>query len=260
MNKENGKGVLFGVLGVMTLIIAILGASLAYFTATARSDKAVQIQAATVTINYKEGTKIEVSDIIPAKQSIAYTASLKTDGKCTDSKGRNICATYDFSITNDGEAPLDLNGTIVNVTEVPEDLTTCNLDPENEEVCAQFKNLSYVVYEVTKTDETEVLTPLLKDENGNAIATRFDTSGSSNQLFADGTSNNLTIDKPNKESGETEVVREFRMLVWLNEAYEGDDVNQAEGTEGNQDFEQGLKYTGTVLIKLANDSDKVTAE
>ena len=53
MEKEDKRGIFFGVIGVLTLIVAIIGASFAYFTINASSNKnAVTVNAATVKIVY----------------------------------------------------------------------------------------------------------------------------------------------------------------------------------------------------------------
>ena len=39
--KNNGKGIFYGVIGVATLVVAIIGATFAYFTATAQAGENV---------------------------------------------------------------------------------------------------------------------------------------------------------------------------------------------------------------------------
>ena len=61
MNKEDKRGIFFGVVGVLTLIVAIIGATLAYFSINAQSEKnALIVQAASVQIVYEDGNKIEI--------------------------------------------------------------------------------------------------------------------------------------------------------------------------------------------------------
>ena len=76
MNQESGKGIIFGVLGILTLIIAIMGASLAYFTATAMDTdpEKIIVQAATVTISYDNGRNLEAKDLIPSSFAAAEWA------------------------------------------------------------------------------------------------------------------------------------------------------------------------------------------
>ena len=84
MNQESGKGIIFGVLGILTLIIAIMGASLAYFTATAMDTdpEKIIVQAATVTISYDNGRNLEARDLIPtsfAAAEWAYNRGIEKD-------------------------------------------------------------------------------------------------------------------------------------------------------------------------------------
>ena len=61
MEREDKRGIFFGVIGVLTLIVAIIGASLAYFSINARSDDdAVIVQAATVQIVYEDGDQVAI--------------------------------------------------------------------------------------------------------------------------------------------------------------------------------------------------------
>ena len=49
MEREDKRGVFFGVIGVLTLIVAIIGASFAYFSINASSKQdAVNVSAASV--------------------------------------------------------------------------------------------------------------------------------------------------------------------------------------------------------------------
>ena len=239
--RENGKGILFGVLGVMTLVIAILGASLAYFTASDSSEKnAVSVESATVTITYVDGQIINATNLIPATQDIATTAYQRTENQCKDSvkDGYNVCAVYSFGVHNGGASAREVVGEILTTTlkdncEVTE---TDNCVPER-----QFENLSYMVYEVTESGKTPVSTSL----------TKFARTGSTTTLFNNGTEfNSISIDY-----GKT---KNYEVLIWLNEKAEGN-VADDDGS-GNQDFEQGLSYTGTVTITVKDQTDRITGE
>ena len=41
--KNNGRGIFYGVIGVATLVVAIIGATFAYFTASASNENAIQL-------------------------------------------------------------------------------------------------------------------------------------------------------------------------------------------------------------------------
>ena len=111
MEREDKRGVFFGVIWVLTLIVAIIGASLAYFSINAKSeDNALTVKAATVKIVYEDGDKLNVTNIIPSDQTIALRTITRTgddDGQggtyktCIDDKGFTTCGYYDFTLTND---------------------------------------------------------------------------------------------------------------------------------------------------------------
>ena len=53
MENNNGKGIFYGVIGVATLIVAIIGATFAYFTATTASGQYLTGTAATASLEVK---------------------------------------------------------------------------------------------------------------------------------------------------------------------------------------------------------------
>ena len=145
------------IIGVSTLLIAILGATFAYFSATARSDEGdVNVRSAYVSISYDGGTEIKASNLIPSKEEIAIHKFQKVvnpygtaddealtfsdqdsykndlDRRCIDANGHEVCYVYQFTINSDGEAG-------------GETAITGYITVDSNE----FDNLSYTVYEVT---------------------------------------------------------------------------------------------------------------
>jgi len=242
--RENGKGILFGVLGIMTLIIAILGASLAYFTATDRSDEnAVQVQAATVSIVYEQGDIIDAGNLIPATQAVAQAAYAKEGTEqCKDNSinKQPVCAVFEFHATNSNpNTPVDLEGKIITTT-------TGNPTHEVEGVDVQyeFDNLKYIVFDTTDPEDIKTI--------GAPIT--FAKSGNSSSLFDNG----LGSTKITMDGGQT---RTFEVLIWLNELATSEQLaDENDNVTGNQNYEQGLKYTGTVEISVVGSSDKITGQ
>ena len=73
--KNNGKGVFYGVIAVATLIVAIIGATFAYFTASANSSAdALQATAAHVEVNYLEGRQLVATNLIPSSAEVVALA------------------------------------------------------------------------------------------------------------------------------------------------------------------------------------------
>lgn len=169
-NNANNKTNTFNlVIGIATLLIAILGATFAYFSATARSaENDVTVKSAYVSISYDGGTEIKASNLIPATLNVALKKYQKdvavynpeTDGeivtdydvykndldrKCVDAKGKEVCYVYQFSIESDGE-----------VGESTDILASIKINRNG------FDNLSYILYEVD-----------FKEENGAVLTDRF---------------------------------------------------------------------------------------
>lgn len=243
MNQESGKGILFGVLGIMTLIIAILGASLAYFTAQATgSDTPIEVQAATVTIGYTQGETLNAGELIPAEKDIALAAysNERGYGQCIDKKGFAVCGIFSFYADNTmGKFDQTIVGTIETTTDLTGTQTT------------EFENLSYTVFEGNCTNPDDTSTCTFTELNEYQL-TKFGKYGQTTQVFDNGTgdehANEVTVEAGKK--------RYFQIVFWLNEAA-ADVYNDPEGT-GNQDFEQGLSYSGTVKISVSGASGNIT--
>ena len=247
MNQESGKGIIFGVLGILTLIIAIMGASLAYFTASAMSgDEPIEVTAATVTISYLQGEILTANELIPATSTVVDWAYNRTDVdeetqeslQCKDSLGYEVCSVFRFDASNEqGRNDQRITGSITTTT----DLTTLGQEKE-------FQNLSYTVYDVSYEGDEVTRTKI------NPNLTKLLGFGQSTQLFNNGsgedTANSILI-----EAG---AIRHFEIVVWLNELSDEQPDTEDNPTAGNQDFEQGLSYTGIVEIGISNASDKVT--
>ncbi len=173
INPNNNKSNTFNlVIGIATLLIAILGATFAYFSATARSaENDVTVKSAYVSISYDGGTEIKASNLIPSTLTVALDKYQKevevynpeVDGeiitdydayksdeiyksrRCVDAKGKEVCYVYQFSVSSDG--------TVGGTTDI---LASIQVN-KNE-----FQNLSYILYEVT-----------FKRENGAVLTDRF---------------------------------------------------------------------------------------
>lgn len=126
MENNNGKGIFYGVIGVATLIVAIIGATFAYFTATNTSGELVTGGAA------KAGLTVEVARMTGASESdktgnfvmvpqldkglssaIVGRASGTNGGTpCIDANGSLVCSIYKILVRNTGTAAISVNGKI----------------------------------------------------------------------------------------------------------------------------------------------------
>ena len=118
--ENDGKGIFYGVIGVATLIVAIIGATFAYFTATASNTSTIAGNAASV------GLKLDVVHIsttankglVPQKKA-ALPSAMKgvnstagADDACVDANGNTVCQVYKITVENTGSAEAKLNGTL----------------------------------------------------------------------------------------------------------------------------------------------------
>ena len=119
MNENNnGRGLFYGVIGVATLIVAIIGATFAYFSVNA-----------SITNNNIAGSTVELSDTTIAGTLTRVTPStvsmvpLKTEElqkgitgegnqKCIDENGAKVCDIYTLTINNTSNAPVSLAGNL----------------------------------------------------------------------------------------------------------------------------------------------------
>ena len=156
-DERKGNGIFLGIVGVATLIVAIIGASFAYFSAQAASD-----ESAVNLIAYEFNASLSMQEIYqsdkglipvnptgtienataPNNTNLAY--ALNVAHKCEDDHNLRICALYEVTITNGGSAALTLNGSIVT--------TANNASTNRGESATAFQNLEY--RDVTESEGT----------------------------------------------------------------------------------------------------------
>ncbi len=192
MNYEydnKGKGLFFGVITVLTLVVAIIGATFAYFTATAGSaNNAVNVASAKILISYTEGEILQAQDLIPATETVAVNGynDVSANGQCLDDNLNKVCYVYRFEVTNGGATSQNITGTILSVLN-------------------DFTNLSYIVYSI---DDLGVATAV------KTMAT-LPVTGVSASLYSTGTD---TV-----AAGET---NNYEVLIFLNETGSAQDDEQ----------------------------------
>lgn len=113
--KHNGRGIFYGVIGVATLVVAIIGATFAYFTATANNNDTINGNLATVSFDLavtKVTTAGDVGGLIPMTNGQVDTAisAANTNGICLDDNGNGVCQVYKIVATNNGSASMFIDG------------------------------------------------------------------------------------------------------------------------------------------------------
>ena len=118
MENHNGKGIFYGVIGVATLVVAIIGATFAYFSATAENTTTIQGEAATAGLNLAV-TKVSTdaaAGLIPLDDTNtgkALAGDAESGSKmCVDKNGNTVCQVYEITVSNTGSAAAVVNGTV----------------------------------------------------------------------------------------------------------------------------------------------------
>ena len=137
--KNNGRGIFYGVIGVATLVVAIIGATFAYFTATAQGgENEITGNMASITFNVEVEKVTTVDEIkggmIPMSNSmvqaaVAHSGSGENNGACVDDNGNAVCQIYKATVTNTGSASLFVDGYITltdKTTVAPTDVESGN--------------------------------------------------------------------------------------------------------------------------------------
>ena len=125
-NNNNGRGIFYGVIGVATLVVAIIGATFAYFSATTGRNDVLNVASTSVDLNIIGEEFNILTDLIPVeteggagnvdKNNVTLFAAypgldrpVRTGdksgwtigkGTCTDDEGNSICGVYQFTIEN----------------------------------------------------------------------------------------------------------------------------------------------------------------
>ena len=160
MENNNGKGIFYGVIGVATLVVAIIGATFAYFAASTNgTNEAVATNAASVkgSLKITEGASYVAPDLIPADKATMIRSFGQTGdatantGKCRgasatdDTANYGMCSYYTFTITNNAS---------VSATVYLSLKTDANSFAKMGESEPKTQYLEYCVYEGTTTTGT----------------------------------------------------------------------------------------------------------
>ena len=257
-NNRKGNGIFLGIVSVATLVVAIIGATFAYFSATTQSNEdAVNLTA------YEFSLTMTVSPVYPssANKLIPFAAEneLKdVDGNtvsgqtyltyalnsertgidpCIDDNSLQVCALYEVRIANDNPNPITLGGQIRTVSNTP------GKGGEG------FANLTY---QTVHTDE------FTEDYYENRVEFKVynknENFGEDNQLTAIGKTtisgeidgitdiDSIYVPASTEDIGYGNGVGVGYVLIYLNDT-------EHDGIEGNDDqsVEMGASYTGQLI-------------
>lgn len=153
MNENNnGRGLFYGVIGVATLIVAIIGATFAYFSVNAsitnNSDIAgstVDVSETTITGTLTRVTPSTVS-MVPLKTADLQKGITGEGGQqCIDANGAKVCDIYTLTINNTSKAPVSLAGKLTITATDMADLRWSLLESTTSATGATAKEVSDTV-------------------------------------------------------------------------------------------------------------------
>ena len=260
------------VIGLATLLIAILGATFAYFTMTNGSkENEIAVRSSYVSISYDGGTKVEADDLIPTNENVMlwayqdranakYTDALEEEHslQCIDSKNRKVCYVYQFTVRSDGE------GETTNITGI--------ITVNQNEFIEQFKNLegevtetksglSYMVFELTGDDETKTYTKVSASQTASTNQKDIDKFGENNDEYKfvrfglptqeeqdDGTVTTKSVDNYLfGADGHIDITNGvdhvYQIVIWLHD------------DNFDQNREQAKNFSGTIKINVKSDDN-----
>jgi hypothetical protein len=238
MMEENKKGAntLYAVIGIATLVVAIIGATFAFFsTQTGSENNAVNVGAYEFATSVKSVDRIYptttdeakfTQGIIPlnAATSVGDTTylmrALSADKKCIDDKGYMVCVLYKVTLTNTSTIAAEMNLTVKTIKNVA------------GAGGSKFTDLTFQA--LNGNEEAFTL-------NSTAV-TLLAEEGQSNDV------NGVTITADPAET--TGVAKEtvHYFVVYLNEA----------SAESNQSTQMGAKYEGQLIYTTTTGGNTLT--
>lgn len=257
MKDNKSRDIFYGVVAVATLIVALVGATLAYFSISKSSaEGAVNAKAAIVSVDYQDGQQIsaQATELIPSefKYVKAVYESLSEDSYdsskhiCIDDNEKQICSIYRFSVKTDNPAGNEVVATL------------------NNEYNG-FTDLSYAVRDVTNNtwldlsaDNSNIYTMKL----GKCSNTDEESSNDCYVTQSDGTKKYSTTDPIAVRSifGYKTVDANTVMASQniKDTAHVYDIVLFLDETKFPQNYDQGQEYQGTIIVDVSGASGRIT--
>lgn len=221
-NNRKGPGVFYAVVGVATLVVAIIGATFAFFSANATDDTVIIGTTASgnnialaiepIAVPIPEDAAGKTNNLVPMFQKDIALGLAGTNGRsCIDNNENVVCQVYKVTITNQGTAPLTIDATL--------NLSTAKGTGEGA-----GENMKWQLIK-SATEVGDVGTMM---SQGTA------------QLFAD--------NKRLTEVALGDNVAEYYIMIWLLDT----------GTQ-QDDIDAGILYTGTVFVTAVGANGEQTS-
>ena len=234
MENRKGSGIFLGVVSVATLVVAIIGATFAYFSASVSSNEgAISATAYEFDVKVTEikmiqpGNADNLGGIIPmnvntqvsGKGMLLYALNDATN-KCVDSNNYQVCALYEATLSNGGSKAVTLNLAVK---------TDTNEAGSGGEA---FSDLTFqALNENTGTYSLNGAAKTLMTKTGESVDIE-----------------NVSVTVPAKT---TDYKHYF--VVYLNEPR-----NEEDTAEKDQSKQMGAKYTGSLVYTTSQGGNRLT--
>ena len=241
MENRKGNEIFLGVVGVATLLVAIIGATFAYFSASAQSgNEAITVQSTVLNLGYSDVTDELSTNLIPASNDIAlYAGTNETwisggeisegyygQGLCKDDNKNEVCGIYTFTIGNPNfTTAMNISGEIVSTKNEFKNIWFAIYDEENKQVVAptKFEETGKSV-KLTNLNQQLVGSSLDTGKTPEKDADSFDSEDPTTYTRVDATGAEITDDKVKIAANR----RTYKVVIWVQET----DEDQTEDDSG----------------------------
>lgn len=265
-NNNKGSNIFLGVIGVATLVVAIIGATFAFFGAQIEGGSGnLAVESTTLSLGYEDNVSGIKHNLIPAEYWIADYAAMKQpteeevavmnkdktpedddyyDGnlECMDDMGNEICGTYTFTIGNPSATTSQpLFASVRVLTNEFTDLYFRIYDENDAEVVGPTKLPN------SDTAEAEELEIPLKGLEQTLLASSAGKADSATSFIEGQPSTYKLVAGKDTSGKDAWNKRTYKMVIWIEETM----TNQT-------DTNAGAAFTGSLYFTTANDKTGVT--
>ena len=263
-NNRRGSEIFLGVIGVATLVVAIIGATFAFFSASTNSESnAVSVQSTALGLDFVDSINKNLkTHLIPAAENIATYAALMQsitpnqgdNAQCVDDNGNDVCGVYQFTVCN---------GTLEVVNEAK--TNNCQATSNSTQdvyftlnvATNEFTNLKYKIY-------TGAVTNLTSSSTAKTSGTTFPSSGSSTQLKLGNLS--AAEDEDLDNDGQADGMKyhlgtaagsnsvTYTMVIWLDETGSNQSVADSATLQNNESRESGKAFAAGITVSTGSGS------
>ena len=265
-NNNKGSNIFLGVIGVATLVVAIIGATFAFFGAQIEGGSGnLAVTSTTLSLGYEDNVSGIKTNLIPAEYWIADYAAMKQptaaevavmnqgkqptdDGyykgnlECMDDNGNEICGTYTFTIGNPSATTSQpLFASVRVLTNEFSDLYFRIYDENDAEVVGPTK------LPASKDAKPEDLEISLPDLQQTLLASSAGKADSASAFIEGEPSTYKLVEGKDTEGNTAWNKRTYKMVIWIEETMTNQTATNA-----------GKSFTGSLYFTTANDKTGVT--